>query len=159
VQDVGGIVFVLQANRGDPSLFQRSESDVRRHVHDFVVAKDRHGRILGCAALHRYDRTWAEVLTVAVLPEAQGKRIGERLIHDRIRCARAGGVPRLWLGTMKPGSFARFGFQPISRWELPLSVLWSKVGQIFRQHREQWLRALVGHYTVMQLKLEPGETW
>jgi predicted N-acetyltransferase YhbS len=90
------------------------------------------------------------VLSVAVLPGAQGKRIGARLVDECMRRAEAVGVTGLWLATLKPGYFARFGYEPMSRWALPASVLCAKLGQVFRQTPDRWLGALVGQQTFMR---------
>lgn len=149
--DVTGIVAVLLANR--ENLFLRSKSDLRRNLGDFVVAKEPQGRILGCAALHKNSAMLTELLSVAVLPEYQGKGIGTRLMEECTQRAPARGVERLWLATLTPGYFARFGFQPISRWTLPTSVLLSKLRQVFQQPVNAWLPALFGRFVFMERRL------
>jgi hypothetical protein len=56
-----------------------------------------------------------------------------------------------WLATAKPSYFARFGFQPISRFQLPIRVLWTKLRLIFQQPPARWLPALLGRHTFMRL--------
>jgi N-acetylglutamate synthase-like GNAT family acetyltransferase len=68
VADVVAIVAVLEANRGDTSLFQQSEKKVRSKLGDFVVATDDAGAVCGCAALRWHKKDNAEILAVAVLP-------------------------------------------------------------------------------------------
>jgi amino-acid N-acetyltransferase len=148
--DVIPIVSILRANQDDLSLFQRSEVNIRRHLGDFVVAKGPTGEVLGCAALHKYSMGLAEILSVAVAPDAQGKRIGHRLLDACTRRAEAEGVKRLWLATLKPGYFARFGYAPMSRWELPSSVLLQKLAQVFAQPLSRWMPALAGRQVFMQ---------
>lgn len=147
--DVGDIVAALRANRADPSLFQRSPANVRRWISDFLVARDGAGRVLGCAALHRHGADLAEVLSVAVLPAAQGQGIGGLLAEAVLARAGRAGFGRVWLATLKPGYFARFGFRPISRWALPSTVLLVKAIQVFRQAPRHWVPALVGRQTFM----------
>ncbi|HJZ66827.1 MAG TPA: GNAT family N-acetyltransferase [Blastocatellia bacterium] len=148
--DVSGIVAVLRANQDDRSLFQRSAANVGRHLRDFLVAKDAAGRIVGCAAVHRYSTTLAEVLSVAVLPKAQGQQVGRGLVDACLRRGEALGVTWLWLATLKPGYFARFGFEPMSRWGLPAWVLWAKLRQVFEQTPDHWFPSLMGRQTFMR---------
>jgi len=152
--DVRHIISVLLANRHDPSIFLRSEGDVRQNRRDFIVAKDRLGQVVGCAAVHAYSPTLGEILSVAVVPEFQGQGIGGRLVEECLRRARANGIEHLWLATVKPGYFARFGFKPISRWKLPVSVLLYKLRQVFQQPWERWLPALSGRFQFMEQEPE-----
>jgi len=154
--DASGIVAVLDANRHDPSLYLRSERDVLGHAGEFVVARDAFGRIVGCAALHRDSAGLAEVLSVAVLPTAQGKGVGGRLVEACERRARAQGIPRLWLATLKPGYFARFGYRPIPLWWLPPAVLLGKLALVVRQPPDRWRNALLGREVFMLLDVAPA---
>jgi N-acetylglutamate synthase-like GNAT family acetyltransferase len=146
---VDDIVAALRANRGDPSLFQRSPTDIRKSLSDFLVARDSDGRVLGCAALHSSAIDLAEVLSVAVQPYTQGRGIGGLLVEGVLARAGQAGIGRVWLATLKPGYFARFGFRPISRWDLPAAVLLRKLTQVFRQAPRHWGPALVGRQTFM----------
>ncbi|MCI0665894.1 MAG: GNAT family N-acetyltransferase, partial [Acidobacteria bacterium] len=93
--DVKFIDSILIANRHDPSVFLRSKDDVRRNLKDFFVAKDTQGQIKGCAALHSYSPWLGEILSVAVLPESQGKGIGSSLMETCIQEARMKGIERI----------------------------------------------------------------
>lgn len=148
--DVGAIMVVLAANREDRGLFQQPESEVRSNLGDFFVARDARGQVVGCAALHRYSSTMAEILGVAVLPALQGQGIGLRLMQECERQAKSNGMERLWLATIKPAYFARFGYQRISRLELPASVLLRKLRQVFQQPVGRWLPAFFGRHTFMR---------
>jgi amino-acid N-acetyltransferase len=153
-QDVRAIVAVLTANRDDRSMFLRSDADVRANLKDFFVAKDALGEVIGCAALHAYTPTLAEILSVAVLPKFQGQGIGNQLVESCIKRASANGIKCLWLATVKPAYFARFGFKPISRWKLPAFVLWYKLRQVFQQRLQRWLPAILGTFTFMEKESE-----
>jgi amino-acid N-acetyltransferase len=153
--DASGIVTVLDANRHDPSLYLRSEPDVLGHSGEFIVARDAFGRIVGCAALHRDSAGLAEVLSVAVLPTAQGQGVGGRLVEACEKRARSQGVARLWLATLKPEYFARFGYRRISRWRLPAPVLLAKLALVVRQPPDRWRNALLGREVFMLLDVAP----
>jgi amino-acid N-acetyltransferase len=146
--DVAGIVAVLATNADEPSLFQRSENDVARHVGDFIVAEGERDRIVACAALHRHTATLGEVLSVAVVPELQGLGIGTRLLDECTRRAREAALCELWLATTKPDYFTRFGYQVGSRARF-LLVLVTKLGQLYEQPLGRWLPALLGRHTFM----------
>ncbi|HEY1693006.1 MAG TPA: GNAT family N-acetyltransferase [Polyangiaceae bacterium] len=141
---------MLTANAGDRSLFQQPDHQVRRTIDDFLLAEGEEGRIIGCAALHWHRPANAEILAVAVEPELQGKGVGSALLRACIEHAAGKAAEFLWLATAKPGYFARFGFQPISRWRLPLVVLLTKLRLIFQQPPARWLPAIFGRHTFMR---------
>jgi N-acetylglutamate synthase-like GNAT family acetyltransferase len=150
--DVKGIQAALLANCGDPSLFLRSKQNLRACLGDLVIAEDA-GRVVGCAALHAYSPALAEVHSVAVLPECQGQGVGVRLVRECLERAKAQSFCRVFLGTTKVTYFARFGFRPFSRWELPSLVLLRKLGQVFHQRPARWLPTLLGRHTFMRLQI------
>jgi amino-acid N-acetyltransferase len=151
--DIDAIEAILRANRRDPSLFQQPRDQIRRTLADFVVAANERGDVIGCTALHRHDAVWGEILAVAVDPAAHGRGVGAALVRAALRRARQSGLPRVWLGTAKPGYFARFGFRPISRWALPLSTLWRKFLLVLQQPPSRWLPAFLGRHRFMALSL------
>lgn len=156
-QDVKDIHLVLRANRDDISLFQRSQKDVKRQLGDFIVAKDRQGCLLGCAALHGHSHTAAEILSVAVWPGAQGKGIGTLLVEECHRVASAKRIQHLWLATRKAEYFARFGYQPFPRNRLPLRVLLKKLCAVFKQPVNRWFPALIGKQIFMERVLKSDQ--
>src|SRR5437870_4946477 len=121
-RDVADILRLLRANRGDRSLFQQPERQVRRTLGDFVLAVDGDA-VCGCAALHWHRPDNAEVLAVAVDPALHGRGTGGALMRACVARAAERGGRLLWLATAKPDYFARFGFAPFSRFRLPPSVL------------------------------------
>jgi len=152
-EDAPAISSVLAANRDDPGLFQESATAVAGALGDFLVARNEAGEIIGCAGLHRDSLEEAEVYAVAVTPQSQGQGIGGQLMQACQQGARAGGLRHLWLASVKPAYFSRYGFQPISRWELPASTLLRKLHQTFQQPAGRWLPALFGRHTFMRKTL------
>lgn len=151
--DATAISSVLAANRDDRGLFQESGEAIVRTIEDFFVARDGAGQVVGCAGLHRDSSELAEVYAVAVTPQCQGQGVGRQLMQVCKQVARSQGIPHLWLATVKPEYFNRYGFQVISRWELPAATLLRKLRQTFRQPVERWLPALSGRHTFMRCAL------
>lgn len=147
------ISSVLAANRDDPGLFQESATAVLSTLRDFLVALDEAGKVVGCAGVHRDSPELAEVYAVAVVPQCQRQGIGRRLMQACQDRMRAGGFRHLWLATARPGYFSRYGFQPVSRWDLPASVLLRKLRQTIQQPVGRWLPALLGRHTFMRKTL------
>lgn len=70
--------------------------------------------IVGCAALHVMWDDIAEVRTLAVRPDAQGRGIGSALLDSLVRRARDYGLGRLFCLTFEVRFFAAHGFHPIT---------------------------------------------
>lgn len=149
--DIAAIESILRASASDPSLFQQSPAQIRLRLGDFVVAQGPDGAVVGCAALRRHDPTLGEILAVAVHPAAQRTGAGSALVRALVSRAARDGLSRLWLGTAKPGYFARFGFRPISRWSLPAVVLVRKLRLVLQQPVRRWLPALFGRHRFMAM--------
>lgn len=149
-EDVERIIGLLQSNLSDVSLFQQPLREVRRNVAEFVLAEDYSGRVIGCAQLHSCRRDSVEILAVAVHPDSQGQGVGKALMTRCIDSAMSRDAPLLWLATAKPGYFARYGFEPMSKWKLPLEVLLHKLRLVFQQPVSRWLPALAGRHTFMK---------
>jgi len=67
-------------------MIPRSVNELYENVRDFVVAEDKHG-IVGACALHVLWDDLAEVRSLAVRKEFQGKGIGRKMVSSCIRDA------------------------------------------------------------------------
>jgi len=95
--------------------------DVTSHVATMVVAREA-DHIVGVAALELYGGG-ALLRSVAVDPMAQGQRVGHRLTEAALDLAREHRVDTIFLLTTTAEKFfPRFGFERISRAEVPDSV-------------------------------------
>jgi len=94
---------------------------VREHVASMVVARE-HGEIVGVAAAELYA-DGALLRSVAVDPLAQGKGIGHQLTEAVLRLARERDIDTVFLLTTTAEKFfPRFGFEQISRSDVPATV-------------------------------------
>ena len=95
--------------------------DVTSHVATMVVAREE-GRVVGVAALELYA-DGALLRSVAVDPAVQGQRIGHQLTEAALNLARERSADAVFLLTTTAETFfPRFGFEQISRTEVPDSV-------------------------------------
>jgi amino-acid N-acetyltransferase len=94
---------------------------VKAHIDGFLVALQ-DGRLIGCAGLERYGSA-ALLRSVAVANSHRRKKVARRLVAQLIEIARDDGIESLvLLTTSAAGYFERFGFQTISRAEVPAAV-------------------------------------
>lgn len=116
-------LLVLWGARGD--LLARPLSQLYDHLRDFWVwAEPEGGAVLGCCALQFCWEDLAEIRSLAVHPDHQGRKIGRTLVETAMEEARAFGVQRVFTLTYRPAFFRKLDFRLIDRAELPLKI-WS----------------------------------
>jgi amino-acid N-acetyltransferase len=91
-------------------LLPRSADAIAVAIDDYVVVSDQHGRVMGCAALHEYSPSLAEVGSVVVAPEAQGRGLGSIAVRGVEGIARRRGIEELFAVTVADQFFASLGY-------------------------------------------------
>ena len=107
------------ATRGE--MLGRSRSELYEGLRDFFVV-EQDGKVLGCSALHINWEDLAEVRSLAVAPEQQGKGMGKTLVNACVEEARSLGIARVYALTYRPGFFEGVGFSKIPKESLPHKV-------------------------------------
>jgi amino-acid N-acetyltransferase len=107
------------ANRGD--MLPRALSQIYENLRDYFVVRDGES-VIGCAALHVNWMDLAEIRSLAVDESRQKGGIGAALIQACMDEARELGLPKVFCLTRQPDFFARQGFSPVDRSELPHKV-------------------------------------
>jgi amino-acid N-acetyltransferase len=102
-------------------MLPRTEFEMSENIRDFAVvtAGD---RIAGCAALHFYTPTSAEVRSLAVDPAWKGHGLGRMLVADLETEAREHALSTLFAFTYVPDFFRKMGYTEVDRGELPLKA-------------------------------------
>lgn len=115
-------IINLFADRGE--MLPRSLSDIYENIRDYFIYREE-GKVTACAALHISWSELAEIKSVAVAEEYQGKGYGNSLIKACLEEANELGIPTVFCLTYRPGFFGRFGFSEVDKMELPQKV-WSE---------------------------------
>lgn len=102
-------------------VLPKSLGQIYETLREFIVAVE-DDRVIGAAALHIDWADLAEVRSVVVAPDRRGQRVGERLVLAIIDEAAQLGIERVFCLTDQPGWFARLGFGPIDKADLPHKV-------------------------------------
>lgn len=105
-------------------VLPRTMADLYSQVRDYFVYREGEGPLMGLAALHICWEGLGEIRSVAVSPEHRGRGIGTRLVQNCLAEARTLGLKQVFLLTMRPEFFARFGFAVVPREEL-LPIVWA----------------------------------
>jgi amino-acid N-acetyltransferase len=124
-------IINFYAARGD--MLPKTLDQLYNRVRAFNVA-EADGEVVGCAALHITWADLAEVVSVAVHPDFQGRRIGQKLIEPLFIEARQLGIPTLFTLTLQVGFFSRLGFREVPKLHLPHKI-WQDCKTCFKQDR------------------------
>jgi N-acetylglutamate synthase-like GNAT family acetyltransferase len=109
--DAATIVRLISLNVASGELLPRSEEFVASHATHFLVASEE-GRLLGCVHLDEYAPSLAEIRSLVVVPEAQGRGVGVALVAALERLAKARGYHTLFAVSNKEEFFLRRGYVP-----------------------------------------------
>ena len=123
LQDVNAIHSLLQHYAVKGELLPRPLSALYDHVRSFSVSVDeKKSLIVGCCALQFCWEDLAEIRSLAVHPDYQGKSIGSKLTKTALSEAKAFETKKIFTLTYRPKFFRRFGFVQIDRSELPVKI-------------------------------------
>ncbi|MBO9646135.1 MAG: amino-acid N-acetyltransferase [Pseudacidovorax sp.] len=120
VDDIGGILQLIEPFERDGTLVKRSRTEIERDVDHYTVI-EHDGVIFGCAALYPYpEARTAEMAALTVSPQSQGQGDGEKLLKRIEHRARAIGLDSIFVLTTRTMHwFIKRGFQPVSPDWLP----------------------------------------
>jgi len=121
ISDVPIIHAMVNDYAAKGEMLSRSRSELYEGLRDFFVAHDGQ-RIVGCSALHINWEDLAELRSLAVDPDAQGKGIGKYLVEACLAEARSLGISRVYALTYRTSFFEKMGFKMIEKESLPHKV-------------------------------------
>ena len=113
-------------------MLHRSHEHLYEHLRDFHVAIE-DDAVAGVCGLRVVWSDLAEIYALAVDPARRRRRWGRRLVEAGIDDARTLGIRRLMALTYEQAFFAKLGFEPCDRQQLPLKV-WSECVRCLKHH-------------------------
>lgn len=123
VKDVKPIHRLLYHYADQGLLLARSLSELYDHLRDFYVLEDAdRDRVLGFCALGVCWEDLAEIRSLAVEEEAQGRGYGTLLVRACMDEAAILGITRLFTLTYVEGFFSRLRFRVVEKTILPHKV-------------------------------------
>jgi len=102
-------------------MLPRSLNELYENIRDFWVYEEK-GKVVGCAALHISWDDLAEIKSLAVAKNKQGKGIGRDLAVACLAEAKVMGAKRIFVLTYKPEFFKKLGFKRIKQSALPHKI-------------------------------------
>ena len=113
--DVHEIAALVNGYAGEGLMLPRTPDEVALQLDDYVVVADPCGRVLACGALREYSPSVAEISSIAVEPDAQGRGLGALVVREVEALARRRGFHDVFLITLCPHFFARLGYTVVDR--------------------------------------------
>lgn len=122
VDDVGGILELIEPLERDGVLVRRSREELETRIGDYLVV-ERDGMIIATAALSpHHSAGMAELECFVIHPEYRGGNRGDGLLRHIEREARAHGLERLFVLTTRTAHwFRERGFEPARLDDLPVA--------------------------------------
>ena len=108
-EDLAGLADFIQPFVSEGRLLPRTTEELEELVYNGFVAKV-DGRLIGFAALEIYSRKLAEIRSLAVVPECQGKGVGRLLVEECVERARKRDVLEVMAITSSEVFFRSCGF-------------------------------------------------
>jgi amino-acid N-acetyltransferase len=124
IQEVPEIRRFLVEFSQDGGILPRTLADLYGQLRDYYVYREEAGPLLGIGALHICWAGLGEIRSVAVAMAHQRQGIASRLVETCLAEARAIGLSEIFLLTLAPDFFQRFGFRIVSREDL-LPIVWA----------------------------------
>ena len=108
-EDLAGLADFIKPFVAEGRLLPRTTEELAELVYNGFVAKV-DGRLIGFAALEIYSRKLAEIRSLAVIPEFQGKGVGRLLVEECVERARKRDILEVMAITSSEVFFRSCGF-------------------------------------------------
>ena len=119
--DIPALAALINGFARAGSMLPRNEFELSEGIRDFTVVLSGE-QIIGCAGLHFYGPTLAEVRSLAVDQTRQKTGAGQALMEALEREAREFDLDTIFAFTYVPGFFAKMGYHEVERGDLPLKA-------------------------------------
>ena len=121
IEDIRQIQKLINVFAKKDLMLPRSLNELYENIRDFWVAEEQ-GKVVGCCALHISWEELAEIKSLAVVVNRQGRGLGRDLVNVCLKEAKGLGARKIFVLTYKPGFFKKFGFRRIRNSELPHKI-------------------------------------
>jgi amino-acid N-acetyltransferase len=122
IDDVKQIHELVNKFAGKGEMLPRALSEIYENLRDYLVIRNRAGKMIACVALHISWSDLAEVKALAVNKANHKKGMGAALVKACVVESKALGIPRMFCLTYKPGFFKKQGFKEVEKTELPRKI-------------------------------------
>lgn len=122
MRDVSAMLALVNHWAREGAMLAKSRDVLYTQIRDFHLLETQDNGVAGTVGLHVLWHDLAEVRSLAVHPNFQGKGLGRRLVLGLEPEARELGITRLFAWTFEPGFFERCGYSRLELDQLPPKV-------------------------------------
>jgi amino-acid N-acetyltransferase len=124
IQDVKPIHGLLSYYADQGLLLPRSLSELYDHLRDYFVVEEegRQNAVIGVSALGICWEDLAEIRSLAIARDKQGKGLGALLVETCLKEARSLGLKKVFTLSYVPGFFSKIGFKEVEKSILPHKI-------------------------------------
>ncbi|MDH5542893.1 MAG: N-acetyltransferase [Nitrospinota bacterium] len=123
IKDANAIQQLIRVRADEGAMLPRSINDIYEQLRDFIVFEE-DGKIIGAAATHIVWEDIAEIRSLAVNKDAEGKGVAKSLVNKSLETAKSLGVKKVFVLTYVPEFFKKRGFKDVDKHDLPHKI-WS----------------------------------
>ncbi|MCL1077081.1 argininosuccinate lyase [Parashewanella spongiae] len=121
--DLRGISKLVEYWANKEENLPRPEHELIQSIRDFAVTEGDNGQIFACAALYIYSTGLAEIRSLGVSTNHQGKGYGTALVQHLLKRAENLALNRVLVLTRKPQFFTKLDFAFSDKDQLPEKVM------------------------------------
>ena len=124
IGDIKDVHRLLNHYADQGLLLPRSLSELYDHIRDYFVlsADDNSNSVHGVCGLRVCWEDLAEIKSLAVSEDQQGKGLGIRLVEACLKESRSLGLKKVFTLTYVPDFFMKFGFKEVEKSLLPNKI-------------------------------------
>lgn len=124
IQDVKAIHKLLSYYADQGLLLPRSLSELYDHLRDHFVLEEQgtQSSIIGVSALGICWEDLAEIRSLAIAKDVQGRGLGSQLVETCLEEARSLGLKKVFTLSYVPGFFSKLGFKEVEKSVLPHKI-------------------------------------
>jgi amino-acid N-acetyltransferase len=124
IRDVKPIHALLSYYADQGLLLPRSLSELYDHLKDHFVMEEKgsENSLIGVSALGICWEDLAEIRSLAIAQDAQGRGLGSQMVETCLQEARSLGLKKVFTLSYVPGFFSKLGFKEVEKSVLPHKI-------------------------------------
>ena len=124
LRDILDIQSILEPYVKEGIILRRDDDEVASNIRSYTIIYDE-SKPISTAALHIFSPFLAEIRSLGVIKEYQGKGVGKLLVNTLIQEAKNLGVKEVLVLTYKKEFFEKLGFVEIEKEAIPDKKIWA----------------------------------
>lgn len=121
IKDIPKIYKLINSYAKKGIMLPKSLNRLYEELHNFAVVQQKKS-VVGCGALHIIWEDLGEIRSLAVKNSHQKKGVGTEVMHYLLNRAHDLELRKIFVLTLKPDFFKKFGFRKIRKEKLPHKV-------------------------------------